>query len=113
MDDPQQRRPRPIGDDPLGAFCRDSDAFLPGAEDGPLAGLAFAAKDLFDVAGHVHGGRNPDWKASHGPAEAQAWAVDAMVRAGATMVGKTNTDKLACGLLGVMRKTDASTLVEA
>src|SRR3546814_9273753 len=63
MDDPQQTHPRQINDDPLGAFCRDSAAFLPGAADGPLAGLTFATKDLFDVAGPVTGGGNPDWEA--------------------------------------------------
>lgn len=38
-------------DDHLNAFCRDSDAFLAGVDgDGPLAGLRFAAKDIFDIA---------------------------------------------------------------
>ena len=45
--------------DPLNAFCTDSDAYLPGASDGPLAGLTFAAKDIFDVAGHVTRVRQP------------------------------------------------------
>ena len=40
-------------DDPYGAFCKDSDAYLEGASEGPLAGLTFAAKDIFDIAGHV------------------------------------------------------------
>ena len=34
---------------------------LPGAPHGPLAGLTFGAKDLFDVAGRPTGGGNPDW----------------------------------------------------
>ena len=34
---------------------------IAGAPGGPLAGLTFAAKDLFDVAGHPTGGGNPDW----------------------------------------------------
>jgi hypothetical protein len=75
--------------DELNAFCTDSDAFLEGAAAGPLAGLDFAAKDIFDVAGHVTGGGNPDWKRSHGPASKTAWAVQILVDAGATMVGKT------------------------
>ena len=41
----------PVNDDPLNAFCKDSDAFLPGAPAGPLSDLSFAAKDIFDVAG--------------------------------------------------------------
>jgi amidase len=33
---------------------------IEGRADGPLAGLTFAAKDLFDVAGQPTGGGNPD-----------------------------------------------------
>jgi amidase len=86
--------------DELNAFCTDSDAFLEGAATGPLAGIGFAAKDIFDVAGHVTGGGNPDWKRSHGPASKTAWAVQVLVDAGATMVGKTMTDELTRGILG-------------
>lgn len=87
-------------DDTLNAFCKDTDAYLEGAADGPLAGLTFAAKDIFDVAGHVTGGGNPDWKATHEPAERTAWAVNTLVEAGATMVGKTITDELTRGIFG-------------
>ncbi|MEK9964844.1 MAG: amidase [Rhodospirillaceae bacterium] len=87
-------------DDPYGAFCTDTDAYLAGAADGPLAGLTFAAKDLYDVAGHVTGGGNPDWKRTHGPAEETSWPVAALVAAGATMVGKTHTDELSRGIFG-------------
>ena len=88
-------------DDKLNAFCQDSRAYLRGADEGPLAGLTFAAKDIFDVEGHVTGGGNPDWKASQPAAEATAWAVEVLVGAGATMVGKTHTDELTRGILGV------------
>ena len=87
-------------DDPLNAFCKDTDAYLEGAADGPLSGLTFAVKDIFDVAGHVTGGGNPDWKATHEPADTTAWAVRVLVEAGATMVGKTLTDDLTRGILG-------------
>ena len=87
-------------EDPFNAFCKDSDAYLRRATEGPLSGLSFAAKDIFDVAGHVTGGGNPDWKASHDPAEATAWVVQALVDAGATMVGKTITDELTRGIFG-------------
>ena len=86
--------------DTLNAFCRDSEAYLPGAASGPLSGLRFAAKDIFDVAGHVTGGGNPDWRATHEKAEHTAWAVQVLVDAGATMVGKTHTDELTRGLFG-------------
>lgn len=87
-------------DDPFGAFCTDSDAYLEGAEAGPLAGLTFAAKDIFDIAGHVTGGGNPDWKAAQEPAAATAPHVARLVAAGATMVGKTITDEITRGILG-------------
>ncbi len=87
-------------DDRLNAFCKDSQAYLPGAKDGPLSGLSFAAKDIYDVAGEVTGGGNPDWKATHGKAVTTSWAVQVLVDAGATMVGKTHTDELTRGLFG-------------
>ena len=58
---------RPVINDPYNAFCQDSDAWLPGVLGGPLVELSLAAKDIFDVAGHVTGGGNRDWKATHGP----------------------------------------------
>ena len=90
----------PVNDDPLNAFCKDSNAYLPGALTGPLSGLSFAAKDIFDVAGHVTGCGNPDWKATHQAAEKNAWVVETLVNAGATMVGKTLTDELTRGIFG-------------
>ena len=54
--------------------------------DGPLSGLTFAVKDLFDVAGHVTGCGNPDWAASHTPAERHAWAVQILLDAGVSAI---------------------------
>ena len=93
-------RPRQPLVDPLDAFCKDTKAYLAGSLGGPLSNLNFAAKDIFDVAGHVTGGGNPDWKATHPPAERNAWIVQTLVSAGATMVGKTHTDELTRGILG-------------
>ncbi len=89
--------------DPVGAFCEDSDATLEGASTGPLVGLTFAAKDLMDVAGHVTGGGNPDWLATHTAAEQTAWTVQALVDAGAAMVGKTTCDEISRGVFGENR----------
>src|SRR5262245_63139528 len=91
---------RPRLDDRLHAFCNDTEAYLAGAPTGPLAGLTFAAKDIFDVAGYVTGGGNPDWQATHAAATRTAWAVQVLVDAGATMVGKTITDEITRGILG-------------
>ena len=86
--------------DRLGAFCTHSELTLPGAAEGPLAGLTFAAKDLFDVAGFVTGAGNPDWLRTHEPAKKTAPAVQAVVDAGATLVGKTHMDELAFSING-------------
>ncbi|SFH99044.1 amidase [Albimonas pacifica] len=73
---------------------------IAGAAEGPLAGLSFAAKDLFDVAGRVTGAGNPDWAATHAPAQAHAEAIVRLLANGATLVGKTVTDEISLGLLG-------------
>src|SRR5438270_981127 len=86
--------------DPFGAFCAHSKARLEGAQSGPLAGLTFAAKDLFDVAGHVTGAGNPDWLALHAPASRTAPVVQRLVDSGANMIGKTHTDELSRGIMG-------------
>jgi amidase len=89
-----------IVEDHLHAFCHDSDAYLEGTAGGPLAGLSFAAKDIFDVAGYITGGGNPDWKATHPAAATSAWAVRVLAGAGATMIGKTITDEITRGIFG-------------
>jgi amidase len=86
--------------DSLNAFCTHSAARLQGAPGGQLAGLTFAAKDLFDIAGHVTGAGNPDWLALHAPASRTAPVVQRLVDSGANMIGKTHTDELSRGILG-------------
>ena len=86
--------------DPYNAFCTHVTVRLDGASSGPLAGLTFAAKDLFDIAGHVTGAGNPDWLAQHQPAARTAPVVLKLVAAGATMAGKTHTDELSRGIFG-------------
>ncbi len=87
-------------DDPLGAFAPEGRFRIAGASEGALAGLEFAAKDIYDVAGHVTGCGSPDWRRSHGPAAATAPAVAALIEAGASLVGKTMTDEIAYSLQG-------------
>jgi amidase len=89
--------------DTLGAFVPGAIIHRAPRGAGPLSGLSFAAKDLFDVAGAVTGCGNPDWAATHEEAEADAWAVDALLKAGATLRGKTVTDEISLGLLGINR----------
>lgn len=70
-------------------------------EDGPLADLSFAAKDLMDVAGFKSGWGNPDRLRDADPAVATAPAILAPLMAGARLIGKTHTDEVACGMFGM------------
>lgn len=91
---------RAVPADTLGAFCRDNHVAIAGAAEGPLAGLSFAAKDVFHIEGARTGFGHPAWLANHAPAAVTAAAVQRLLDAGATMVGKTHTDELAYSLTG-------------
>jgi amidase len=84
----------------FGAFVPGPRARLAPLASGPLDGLTFVVKDLIDVAGCVTGGGNPDWAARQTPAARSAPVVECLLRAGATLVGKTITDELAFSLEG-------------
>ncbi len=86
--------------DEVGAFVPGPRLDIPGAADGPLAGLDFAAKDLFDVSGHPTTYGNPDWARTHPPAAGTAPCVSALLQAGARLRGKAKTVELANGLTG-------------
>jgi amidase len=73
---------------------------IAGEPGGPIAGATFAAKDLFDVAGHPTGGGNPDWAKQNPVPSRHAWAVQRLLDAGATLIGKTVTDEVSLGILG-------------
>jgi amidase len=87
-------------DDPARAFVPYPPVEVPGAPDGPLAGLTFAVKDLFDVAGYPTGGGSPHVLAMSGLKTVTAPAVQRLLDAGARFVGKTHTDELAFSLNG-------------
>ena len=86
--------------DPYRAFVQTYAPPIRRAETGPLAGLTVAAKDVFDVRGQPTGAGSPDWLAEHPAAPSDAWAVAALLEAGAALVGKTHTDELTRGLFG-------------
>ncbi len=86
--------------DDINAFVAGGQFRVAGAADGPLSGLTFVAKDLFDVAGHPTGGGNPDWAAAQPLPEKHAWAVQTLLDAGAELIGKTITDEVSLGILG-------------
>ena len=81
-------------------FVPGTGVRIAGAAHGALAGLTFAAKDLLDVAGHPTGGGNPDWARRNPVPTRHAWAVECLLDAGATLIGKTVTDEVSLGILG-------------
>ncbi|XP_021742471.1 amidase 1-like [Chenopodium quinoa] len=68
--------------------------------DLPLSGYTFAVKDIFDMEGLVTGFGNPDWARTHTKANSTAPAVLALLKAGATCVGKTIMDEMAYSING-------------
>ncbi len=70
-----------------------------GSQPGPLAGVPFAAKNLFDVEGFVTraGSRATE---ANAPAGRDAFAIRALEAAGAILVASTNMDELAYGFSG-------------
>ena len=64
----------------------------------PLWGVPFAVKDNIDVAGLPTTAACPDFART--PAQS-AFAVERLVEAGAIVIGKTNLDQFATGLVGV------------
>ncbi|WP_349744670.1 amidase [Roseateles cavernae] len=86
--------------DPAHAFVPYPEAPVPHAATGPLAGLTFAVKDLFDVAGYPTGGGNPIVLARSGIKSRTAPTVQKLLDAGARFVGKTVTDELAFSMNG-------------
>ncbi len=86
--------------DPVGACVPHGKFCLPATGSGPLDGLTFAVKDIFDVAGHPTGAGNPTWLATHPVATHTSPLVEQLLAAGATMTGKVITDELAYSLNG-------------
>ena len=89
-----------LPNDPAHAFLPYPAAPVAHAEDGPLAGLTFAVKDLLDVAGYPTGGGNPLLLAASGVKTSTAPTVQRLLDAGARFVGKTHTDELAFSMNG-------------
>lgn len=92
--------PDAITDDDIHAFVPGPRVHIEGRPGGALAGLTFAAKDLFDVAGYPTGGGNPDWPKYYPVPTRHSWAVERLLDAGATLIGKTITDEVSLGIVG-------------
>jgi allophanate hydrolase len=79
------------------AAADDIDARAEAGDELPLRGTVFAVKDNIDVAGLPTTAAHPDF-AFH--PERSATAVERLVSAGAVVMGKTNMDQFATGLVG-------------
>src|ERR1700738_1924154 len=86
--------------DDIGAFVPGPRVRIEGRAGGPLAGLTFAAKDLFDVAGVPTGGGHQGWPTGRPPPSRHSWAVQTLRDAGATLLSKAITDEVSLGILG-------------
>ncbi|MDR2330603.1 MAG: amidase [Comamonas sp.] len=86
--------------DPAHAFVPYPDVPVRHAATGPLSGLYFGVKDLFDIAGYPTGGGNPLLLAMSGIKAQTAPTVQKLLDAGAALVGKTVTDELAFSMNG-------------
>lgn len=86
------------------AAAADVDVRVAAGEDLPLAGVVLAVKDNVDVAGLPTTAACPSYATSPagrpGPAATTAPAVQRLVDAGAVVLGKTNLDQFATGLVG-------------
>jgi amidase len=78
----------------------DLKAPLKDAAEGPLAGLTVAVKDMYAIAGERTGAGNPDWLAAQQPATRNAAAIQRLLDAGATIVGKTICDEFFYSIAG-------------
>jgi amidase len=78
----------------------DLDAPVVGSATGPLAGLAAAVKDMYDIAGTRTGAGSPAWLAAQKPARTHAAAVAKILAAGATITGKTICDEFFYSVTG-------------
>jgi amidase len=90
----------PLINDTAHAFMPYPEAPVPHASAGPLTGLSFGVKDLFDVAGYPTSGGQPLLLAMSGIKTKSAHAVQQLLDAGAKFVGKTVTDELASSMHG-------------
>jgi amidase len=86
--------------DTLNAFVEHGRIDVQTTTDGPLAGLTFAVKDFYDIAGMPTAAGSPEWLATHPVPTMSTPIYDRLLAAGGKFVGKTHTDELAWSLNG-------------
>jgi amidase len=69
--------------------------------NGPLKGLQFAVKDVFEIKSYRVQAGNPDYFAQAKVADETAMAVSLLQEAGAKLIAKTHTDELGGSLFGL------------
>lgn len=82
------------------AFMPYRETKVESALSGPLAGLTFTVKDMFDVKGYPTSAGSPTMLAISGIKNETAPAVKALLNAGAVFAGKVVTDELAFSVIG-------------
>ena len=87
--------------DDINAFVPGPGVHIEGRAGGPLSGLTFAAKDLFDTEGVPTAYGSPMFTGHVATADAEA--VGRLREAGAILVGKTTTHEFAWGMTGCNR----------
>lgn len=86
--------------DTLNAFVTHGRIDVQTTSSGPLAGLTFAVKDFYDIAGLPTAAGSPEWLATHPVPTVSTPIYDRLLAAGGKFVGKTHTDELAWSLNG-------------
>lgn len=86
--------------DPAVGFMPYPRVAVSHSESGPLLGMSFGVKDLFDVAGYPTSAGQPLWLAQSGVKDETAPAVTRLLDAGASFAGKTITDEFAFSIIG-------------
>lgn len=86
--------------DQVSAFVDPDYQQQPTGDQGSLAGLRFAVKDLFAMRGRRIGAGNPNWAVDQPLQTENAPIIDAVLGAGATLHGVTVLDEFAFSLIG-------------
>jgi amidase len=86
-------------DDNWNAFINDH-LNIKQTESGPLKGLSFGVKDVFDIKGYRSSAGNPDWLQSHQASKGHAPIINQLLEQGACLKGTTHTDELMYSLNG-------------
>ncbi|MEK5108869.1 amidase [Cytobacillus sp. FSL K6-0129] len=81
------------------AFVKDNLILEP-TGSGPLNGLTFAIKDVFEIENYKNTAGNPHWYHTHEPGQQHATVIESLLKNGARLQGTTHTDELMYSLNG-------------